>query len=134
MVERGGTIQVVNNLNTTPTKQLFLDLNAVLSANCALFSTSGEQGLLGLVFHPNYATNGYFYITYDFTINEGGATKAFDRVARYRVSQNNANQADPSTHTPMITQLDEADNHNGGDLHFGSDGYLVAIWRLARRS
>jgi glucose/arabinose dehydrogenase len=124
VVERGGTIQVVNNLNTTPTKQLFLDLNAVLSASGETLSTSGEQGLLGMVFHPNYAQNGHFYITYDFTINENGATKAFDRIARFRVSQNNANQADPSTHTPMVTQLDEADNHNGGDLHFGSDGYL----------
>ncbi len=124
VVERGGTIQVVNNLSTTPTKQLFLDLNAVLSGTGATLSTSGEQGLLCIVFHPNYAQNGYFYITYDFNLTEGGTAKSFDRVARFQVSQNNANQADPASHTPMITQLDAADNHNGGDLHFGADGYL----------
>jgi uncharacterized repeat protein (TIGR03806 family) len=124
VVERGGTIQVVNNLNTTPTKSLFLDLNAVLSGIGATLSTSGEQGLLCMAFHPNYAQNGFFYITYDFSINEGGTPKTFDRVARFRVSQSSANQADPSTHTPMISQLDEANNHNGGDLHFGSNGYL----------
>lgn len=125
VVERGGTIQVVNNLNTTPTKQTFLDLNAVLSATGGgTLSTSGEQGLLSLAFHPNYAQNGLFYITYDVIVNDNGTNKTFDRVARFRVSQNNANQADTTTHTPLISQLDEANNHNGGDLHFGADAYL----------
>ncbi|MGZ5553529.1 MAG: PQQ-dependent sugar dehydrogenase, partial [Chthoniobacterales bacterium] len=124
VVERNGTIQVVNNLNTTPTKSTFLDLNAVLSSIGATLGTTGEEGFLGLAFHPNYASNGYFYITYSFTINESGTTHLFERVARFRVQQDNANAADPSTHTPMITQLDEASNHNGGDLHFGADGYL----------
>jgi glucose/arabinose dehydrogenase/mono/diheme cytochrome c family protein len=125
VVERGGSIQVVNNLNTTPTKSTFLDLNAFLSATGGgTLSTTSEQGFLGLAFHPNYAQNGFFYIFYSVTINDNGTNNTFERVARFRVSQNNANLADTSTHTPLISQLDEAGNHNGGDLHFGSDGYL----------
>src|SRR5205085_10154115 len=58
------------------------------------------------------------------TINDAGTNKTFERVARFRVSTNNANQADTTTFFPLISQLDEAGNHNGGDLHFGSDGYL----------
>jgi glucose/arabinose dehydrogenase/mono/diheme cytochrome c family protein len=125
VVERGGTIQVVKNLNGTPTKSTFLDLNAVLTAiNGGTLSQSGEQGLLGLAFHPNYAQNGYFYIFYSVIINDGGTNHTFERVARFRVQTGNADAADTTTHTPLISQLDEADNHNGGDLHFGSDGYL----------
>ena len=102
VVERGGTIQVVNNLQTTPTKQTFLDLPAFLSAtNGGSISTTSEQGLLGLVFHPNYAQNGYFYVFYSVTINDGGTNKTFERLARFKVSANNSNQADTSTHTPM---------------------------------
>ncbi|HEY4283793.1 MAG TPA: PQQ-dependent sugar dehydrogenase, partial [Chthoniobacterales bacterium] len=125
VVERGGTIQVVNNLNTTPTKSTFLNLPAILTAiNGGTLAQSGEEGLLGLAFHSNYAQNRYFYITYSVNINEGGTTKTIEHLARFQVMQNNANLADTTTHTPLISQLDEADNHNGGDLHFGSDGYL----------
>jgi glucose/arabinose dehydrogenase/mono/diheme cytochrome c family protein len=125
VVERGGSIQVVNNLSTTPTKQTFLDLNAFLAATGGgTLSTVSEQGFLGLAFHPNYATNGLFYIFYSVTINDGGTNNTFERVARFRVSTTNANQADTTTFFPLISQLDEAGNHNGGDLHFGADGYL----------
>jgi glucose/arabinose dehydrogenase/mono/diheme cytochrome c family protein len=125
VIERGGSIQVVNNLSTTPAKQTFFDLNAFLSAtNGGTLSTDSEQGFLGLAFHPNYAQNGFFYIFYSVTVNDGGTNHTFERVARFQVSQNNPNQADTSTYTPLISQLDEAGNHNGGDLHFGPDGYL----------
>jgi len=125
VVERGGKIQMVTNLNGTPTKQTFLDLTAFLTATGGgTLSTSGEQGLLGMAFHPNFAQNGLFYITYDVTINESGTNKTFDRVARFGVLQSPPFLADTSTHQALISQLDEADNHNGGDLHFGADGYL----------
>ncbi|MFL6514578.1 MAG: PQQ-dependent sugar dehydrogenase [Chthoniobacterales bacterium] len=87
VVERGGTIQVVNNLTTTPTKQKFLDLPAYLSATGGgSISTDSEQGLLGLAFHPNYAQNGYFYVFYSVAISEGGGTKVFERVAVFGFS------------------------------------------------
>lgn len=125
VVERGGTVQVVKNLNGTPTKQTFLDIPAFLSATGGgTLSTASEQGLLGLAFHPNYAQNGLFYVFYSVTVNDAGTNKTFERIARFSVSSNNPDQADPTTHQPLISQLDEAGNHNGGDLHFGSDGYL----------
>jgi glucose/arabinose dehydrogenase/mono/diheme cytochrome c family protein len=125
VVERTGKIQVVTNLSTAPSAQVFLDLPAFLTATGGgTLSTVSEQGFLGLAFHPNYAQNGYFYIFYSVTINENGTDRTFERVARFTRSQNNANQADTSTFFPLISQLDEAGNHNGGDLHFGPDGYL----------
>ena len=78
----------------------------------------GEQGLLGLAFHPGYASNGYFYVFY--TSTSGGRS---DRLSRFQVSSTNINVAD-TNETVLINQLDEAENHNGGDLHFGPDGYL----------
>jgi glucose/arabinose dehydrogenase/mono/diheme cytochrome c family protein len=125
VVEKNGTIQVVNNLGGTPTKQVFLDLPAFLSASGGgTLSFDGDQGLLGLAFHPNYAQNGFFFVFYSVTVNEGGTNKTFERVARFRVSQNDANAVDTTTHTPLISQLDLFSDHNGGDLHFAPDGYL----------
>ena len=65
-------------------------------------------GLLGLAFHPNYSTNGYFYIFYSFS--EDG--DEFQRVSRMSVSATDPNEADPSSEVPLITQLDEASTVN----------------------
>lgn len=80
-------------------------------------STGNEQGLLGLAFHPNYANNGYFYVNY---INNSGNTV----VARYSVDPNNANLADVNSELILLTIPQPFSNHNGGDMHFGPDGYL----------
>jgi glucose/arabinose dehydrogenase len=125
VVEKTGRIQVVTNLSTQPHKQVFLDVAAVVAARHeGTLETHGEMGVLGLAFHPNFAQNGYFYVTYDLAVPENGDTKLFDCIARYRVSPADSNLADPQSETPMITQLDHANNHNGGDVHFGPDGYL----------
>lgn len=81
-----------------------------------LISFSGERGLLGLAFHPNYSQNGYFYINYT---NTQGHTV----VARYQVSAN-ANVADESSATVLLTINQPYSNHNGGHIAFGPDGYL----------
>jgi uncharacterized repeat protein (TIGR03806 family) len=80
-----------------------------------------ENGLLGLAFHPDYATNGYFYVAY--TVNLAG--NYFQRVSRF-----SRNAADPTIANPaselILLQIDDFGlNHNGGDLHFSPiDGYL----------
>lgn len=117
VVERGGTVQVVSNLAGNPVKSTFLNLATVQGASG--FTANGECGLLGLAFHPRHLQNGEFFIFYSF--NAPGLRQ---RVARMRVLPGQPNQADPASLVPLITQPDQAANHNGGTLAFGPDGYL----------
>jgi hypothetical protein len=108
IVEQGGLIRVLQRGQSTPA--IFLDIRARIAA-------VGEQGLLGLAFHPQYANNRRFFVYY---------TRAGDGaivVAEYRVS------ADPNIADTMETVLltiphPTNTNHNGGMLAFGFDGYL----------
>lgn len=109
VVQKNGLIKIVNPNGTTNTTN-FLNMTS-------LITNTGEQGLLGLAFHPNYATNGYFYINYN---NTAGNTV----VARYTVS-GDANVANASSAQILLTiTRPSATNHNGGSLKFGPDGYL----------
>ena len=81
-------------------------------------STGGEQGLLSMAFHPDYETNGFFWVYYT---NTAGNLE----VSRYRVSAGNANQADAASRQVVITISHPTfSNHNGAKLNFGSDGFL----------
>lgn len=110
VAQQSGVIRVVESDGTVfPTP--FLDVSG-------LVSSGQEQGLLGLAFHPNYATNGYFYINY----TAAGTGDTF--VTRYSVSAN-PDVADPGSAFPILAQSQPFGNHNGGDLSFGpADGYL----------
>ncbi|MFN4026199.1 MAG: PQQ-dependent sugar dehydrogenase [Flavobacterium sp.] len=110
VVQQSGLIRILNpngTINTTP----FLTLTS------STILSGGERGLLGLAFHPNYATNGYFYVNY--TRAGDGATV----IARYSVSSD-PNIADASSGTVLLTVAQPFSNHNGGSIKFGSDGYL----------
>lgn len=108
-VQQSGEIRVIQSDGTVlPTP--FLDLSG-------LVSTGFEKGLLGLVFHPDYASNGHFYVNYT---NFAGDTV----VARYTVS-GNPDVADEESASTILTVDQTYGNHNGGDLSFGpADGYL----------
>ena len=80
--------------------------------------SGGEQELLGVAFHPNYASNGYFYVNY--TRQSDGATV----IARYQRSVSDLNVADPASASTLLTIAQPFVNHNGGQLRFGPDGYL----------
>ena len=80
---------------------------------------TGEGGLLGLAFHPDYANNRYFYVYYT-----AAGTGFSNRVARFQTTATNSLMADTNSEVILIGQFDEASNHNGGDVHFGPDGYL----------
>ncbi|MBL9136421.1 MAG: PQQ-dependent sugar dehydrogenase [Verrucomicrobiales bacterium] len=113
VVEQRGRIAVVTNL-AAPTRTVFLDIvNRVAGGQ-----PTDERGLLGLAFHPGYATNRQFFVYYS-TVGALG-----QRVSRFEVSSDDPNRALSSSELILITQTDEAGNHNGGDLHFGRDGYL----------
>lgn len=109
VAEKRGVIRIIGaNGQLLPTP--FLDIDSKVSPS------SGERGLLGLTFHPNYAQNGYFYVNY--TNNQGNTI-----VSRFSVS-NNPNAADPNSELPLLTIQQPYSNHNGGDLAFGPDGFL----------
>ncbi len=111
VVEQGGRIRVIRNgvLQTTP----FLDISTrVLSG--------GERGLLSVAFHPQYATNHFFYVY--FTTQTNGDI----RVERFTTTSN-PEVADPTTSKLIITAPHSTyANHNGGLLTFGADGMLYA--------
>lgn len=114
VLERGLGIQIVNL--DTMTKSQFMPLTAYTNSEC---------GLLSMAFHPNYNQNGYFYLFYSLRISN----LTYQRVARFQATgtagnYNAATSALASTIAPIITQRDEQDNHNGGDMAFGPDGYL----------
>lgn len=77
----------------------------------------GEQGLLGMAFHPRYSSNGLFYV--DFIDNDGDTV-----LAEFSVSGGNRNAASKSSRRDVLTVPQPASNHNGGMLAFGPDGYL----------
>lgn len=124
VVERSGRVQRVNLGDNT--KAEFLDLRTwVNSQSGHSFTTSGECGLLSIAFHPNYNQNGYFYVFYSVNISN----QRHQRIARLQATGTEGNYlaattCNAATHQAMITQRDEASNHNGGDMHFGADGYL----------
>jgi glucose/arabinose dehydrogenase len=113
IVQQNGQIRIHDGLALLP--QPFLDISS-------LVSNSGERGLLGLAFHPAFATNGYFFVDYT---DPDDATGHFNVViARYRVSATDPNQADPASATTILKIPKPYANHNGGQLQFGADGYL----------
>lgn len=119
--EKKGLLRMIPKVNAVkPSAITFLDLAKLLSTRGEAISSGGEQGLLGLTFHPNYATNRYFYVFYSVIKN----SSTYERVSRFTTRVDNPNLADTSSEIILIEQIDQASNHNGGDLHFGPDGYL----------
>jgi uncharacterized repeat protein (TIGR03806 family) len=122
VVEKGGDIEVVQDL-ASPVQPVtpFLDLNGIVNGRAGeSFQTGGEQGLLGLAFHPDYANNRRFFVFY--SVNIDGARH--QRLSEFACSAGNPNLADPASEKIFIQQADDYDNHNGGCVQFGPDGYL----------
>jgi uncharacterized repeat protein (TIGR03806 family) len=117
--EKTGLLRVIPSL-AAPSGSTFLNLPALLTSRGESISTSGENGLLGLAFHPGYSSNRLFYVFY--SVNTNGAT--YQRISRFTAQAGNTNAADTASEVILISQVDAASNHNGGDLHFGPDGYL----------
>ncbi len=118
IVEKTGRVQVIRGLESGKLeKTLFLDLRQLPKATLV---TEGECGVLGLAFPPDHAKSGRCFVYYSLKI--GG--QLHQRVSRFQVKEGDRNQVDNTTEQPLITQFDEASNHNGGDLQFGPDGYL----------
>ena len=111
LVQQTGAIRIWNGtaLEATP----FLDLSAEVTC-------CGERGLLGLVFHPDYAANGELFVNY--TRTHSGQLQTV--VSRFRVSELDPDLADSGSEEILLTIDQPFANHNAGDLGFGPDGYL----------
>jgi glucose/arabinose dehydrogenase len=116
IVEKGGRIQVIPDL-TNPAPSLFLDISGRVNP-------TSEGGLLGLAFHPGYATNRLFFVVYSLNTTTARGSGFHVRLARFEASEADPNQALPDSETALISQFHRHANHNAGDVHFGPDGYL----------
>ncbi|HEV2852125.1 MAG TPA: PQQ-dependent sugar dehydrogenase [Thermoanaerobaculia bacterium] len=115
IVEQVGRIRIWDGTQLLPTPFLTVSVGPGCGA-----TDCGERGLLGLAFHPNYESNGFFYVYYT-RPSDGDIV-----IARYHVS-GNPNVADPSSALVLLTiEHSSQANHNGGQLAFGPDGYLYA--------
>ena len=108
VVEQDGFIRIVKDGATLPTPFLNIDSKV---------ASGGERGLLGLAFHPDYESNGRFFVNYT---NNGGHTV----IARYEVSVGDPDVADVGSEEILLTITQPFSNHNGGMVAFGPDGYL----------
>ena len=111
VVEQQGVIKVFDNSSTASSSATFLDIKSKVTS-------TGELGLLGLAFHPDFATNGYFYVNYT------RPNPLQTVIARYKATSTTANTADASSETILLTYNQPFANHNGGSLQFGKDGFL----------
>ncbi len=111
VVERGGYIRVLHLVDNSVNAAAFLDISD-------LTTLTGERGLFSMAFDPDYETHGRFYVSY--TNNSGDLV-----LARYEVDSGDPELADESTREELlVVPHPGAANHNGGQLQFGSDGYL----------
>jgi len=109
VLEKTGRIKVIKNGGVLATP--FLDISGQVTFTF-------ESGLLGLVFHPSYETNRFFYIYYTRVPDNASV------IARYRASTGNPDVADPSSAFTIITATQPSPVHKGGQLAFGPEGYL----------
>jgi len=111
VAEQNGIIRVFKNDSLTASSTVFLDIQQKVTSG-------GERGLLGFAFHPDFKTNGFFYVNY----TQGNPLKTV--IARYKTSDLAATKADAASETILLTFSQPYDNHNGGSMQFGSDSYL----------
>ena len=107
VVEQLGRVRIIEH--GVLREQPFLDI--VGRVSCC-----GERGLLGIAFHPDFESNGRFFVNYT---NRSGDTV----IARYQVGAE-PNRVDPNTELILLTIDQPYPNHNGGQVAFGPDGYL----------
>ncbi len=114
IVQQDGRIRIIRKGVVLPTP--FLDISAKIVC-------CGEQGLLGLAFHPNYNANGRFFVYYT---RAGDGALTIERYQRSAANTNLADTAPASVKTLLVIPHPGQSNHNGGKLAFGRDGYLYA--------
>jgi hypothetical protein len=122
VIEQEGRIRILDHGVYQPAASAFLDLSG---NNNGPVICCGEQGLLGLAFDPDYATNRQFYIAYTAGNPANDLDNPYlDIIERYTTKATDPSHADPTSAQVILQIPDFAVNHNGGMLEFGSDGDL----------
>ncbi len=111
VIEQQGIIYSFNNSPDATEKKIFLDIRAKVV-------TGLELGLLGMVFHPQFVTNGYVFL--DYTVDSPLRTV----ISRWKVNESDPNALNASSEYILLTVNQPSEFHNGGQLAFGPDGYL----------
>jgi uncharacterized repeat protein (TIGR03806 family) len=111
VIERGGIIHVFPNRENVTEKKIFLDISSSVN------SGPSEAGLLSMAFHPHFPDTSKFYIYY----THGSL---ISRVSEFQVSASNPDSADKTSERVLFDLSQPYNNHNGGQIEFGPDGYL----------
>ncbi len=111
VVEQGGLIRIIQAASVLAAP--FLDVSA-------LIESGGEKGLLGLAFHPSFRNNRRFFVNYTRRVG----TQLQSVISEFSASIPNPNQADALSERQLLIVNQPFDNHNGGQLAFGPDGFL----------
>ncbi len=111
VLEQAGRIRIIQNGTLVPTP--FLDVSSKVESG-------GEKGLLGLAFHPSFSSNGRFFVYYTQRVSQ----QLRSVFSEYAISTSDRNQADASSERTFLVVNQPFDNHNGGQLAFGPDGFL----------
>ena len=119
VAQQNGVIILVTNL-AAPTLTVFMDIRTRVSGG----TPNDERGLLGLAFHPGFETNRYFFLYYSTTDTTPAGSGLHQRLSRFEASALNPNAGLANSEIVLLSMFDQANNHNGGDMHFGADGYL----------
>ncbi len=109
IVEKKGTIRIIQN--NVVLSDYFLDIQSQVM-------NSGERGLLGMTFHPQYPDSPYIYVNYVIT------GTIINRISRFTLNSNNPNDIVESSQLIYLEQIGVQSNHKAGDIAFGPDGYL----------
>jgi glucose/arabinose dehydrogenase len=115
-VSQDGAIWTFKNEPDVSKSHLFLDLRG--KAYEWWNGGANEQGLLGFAIHPDFKSNGYVYVYYSHADNKRSI------VSRFTVSKDDPNKADPDSELVLMDIEQPYQNHNGGSIEFGPDGYL----------
>ena len=111
LVEQSGRILIFNNIETTTGTSTFIDISGQIRSG-------GEMGLLGMAFDPDFGNNGHVYLSY--TAQSGAL---FSYISRF-TSSDGGLTLDPASEEIILQVEQPYTNHNGGQIAFGSDGFL----------
>jgi glucose/arabinose dehydrogenase len=118
VVEKNGTLQLVEGIGS---RNLFKrQIFDITQPRDGKLETQGESGFLGVALHPKFKQTSQIFVYYSLKVDG----KLHQRVSSFRLSDVSALNVDQASEQVLISQLDPAGNHNGGDIHFGPDGCL----------